>query len=180
MPSDPPESSPRPIDDAELRPGTDSNLQPPSGELFASVYKQLRSLAQQHMNAENSGHTLSATALVHEAYVRLAGSRQVPWQNRGHFYTAAAQAMRRILIDHARAKGARGGSLARIAELPDVAALATADPEQFLAVDAAVARLESEDTEAAAIVWLRFFAGLSVDEAADALGISLSPRNGLA
>jgi RNA polymerase sigma factor (TIGR02999 family) len=142
--------------------------------LLPLVYEQLRSAAQRDLASERAGHTLCATALVHEAYLKLIGPREVAWAGRGHFYAAAAEAMRRILVDHARARGRRGGELRRLAEIGDVAALALADSEQILAVDDAVGRLESEDPEAASIVRLRFYAGLSVDQAADALG--LSPR----
>lgn len=141
-------------------------------EVFLAVYDQLRAIAQQQMNAERPAHTLSATALVHEAYVRLIGPRRLAWRNKAHFHAAAAQAMRRILIDHARAKGARGGVHDRICELPDVAALVEGNPENILAVDEAVTRLESEDPQAAAVVRLRFYAGLGVDQAAEAMGIS--------
>lgn len=140
--------------------------------MLARVYEQLRAHAQKQMNAERPGHTLTATALVHEAYVILLGPRRMPFEVEAHFYTAAAQAMRRILVDHARAKKARGGPAAQLTELPDVESLADRDPEQILAVDAAVTRLEAEDPEAATVVRLRFYAGLSVDQAAEALGIS--------
>jgi len=143
-----------------------------AGELMELVYAQLRAAAQQAIAAERPDHTLQATALVHEAYMRLAGHRELPWQNRAHFYSAAAQAMRRILIDHARAKGARGGIHRKLTEFPDASALILADPEEILAVEAAVTRLEAEDPEAAAVVRLRFYAGLSVDQTAEALGIS--------
>jgi RNA polymerase sigma factor (TIGR02999 family) len=141
-------------------------------QLLPLVYDQLRRAAQRRMGAELDDHTLSATALVHEAYLKLVGVRQVPWTGRGHFYAAAAQAMRRILIDHARSRAARGGGHLRLEDIGDVGALASADSHQILAVDAAVARLEADDPEAAAVVRLRFFAGLSVDQAAGALGIS--------
>lgn len=152
-------------------------------QLLPLVYAQLRAAAAIALAHESPAHTLQPTALVHEAYLKLLGPREVPWQNRAHFYAAAAQAMRRILIDHARAKQARGGRIGAAApsatdlpaNLPDVAALATSDPEQILAVDRALARLEIEDPESAAIVKLRFFAGLSVEHAAEALGIS--PRS---
>lgn len=152
-------------------------------QLLPLVYAQLRAAAAVALAHESPAHTLQPTALVHEAYLKLLGPRDLPWQNRAHFYAAAAQAMRRILIDHARAKQARGGrgepNQPRAADLPanlpDVAALATSDPEQILAVDRALARLEVEDPESAAIVKLRFFAGLSVEHAAEALGIS--PRS---
>jgi RNA polymerase sigma factor (TIGR02999 family) len=142
-------------------------------QLLPLVYDQLRRAAQQGMAGERGDHTLSATALVHEAYLKLVGPRQVPWAGRGHFYAAAAQAMRRILIDHARSRAARGGDRGlRLEEIGDVGTLAAADSDRILAVDAAVSRLEAEDPEAAAVVRLRFFAGLRVDQAAEALGIS--------
>ena len=143
-----------------------------ASELMQLIYAQLRAAAQQAIASERPGHTLQATALVHEVYMRLAGPRELTWQNRAHFYAAAAQAMRRILIDHARAKGARGGNLCRMTEFPDAAALILGDPEEILAVEAAVVRLETEDPDAAAVVRLRFYAGLSVDQTAEALGIS--------
>jgi RNA polymerase sigma factor (TIGR02999 family) len=142
--------------------------------LLPLVYDQLRRAAQLQLATERAGHTLSATALVHEAYMKLAGPRDIPWANRAHFYTATAQAMRRILLDHARARGRRGGEHRRLVEIGDVTDLASADADQIVAVDAALARLEQEDAEAAAIVRLRFYAGLSVDQAAETLG--LSPR----
>ncbi len=143
-----------------------------AAELMELVYAQLRAAAQQAIASERPGHTLQATALVHEAYLRLAGPRELPWQNRAHFYAAAAQAMRRILIDHARAHRARGGNHHKLTEFPDAAALILQDPEEILAVDAAVIRLETEDPDAAAVVRLRFYAGLSVDQTAAVLGIS--------
>lgn len=143
-----------------------------AGELMELIYTQLRAAAQQAIASERPDHTLQATALVHEVYMRLAGPRELPWQNRAHFYAAAAQAMRRVLIDHARAKGARGGVHRKPTEFPDAPALISGDPEEILAVDAAVVRLENEDPDAAAVVRLRFYAGLSVDQTAEALGIS--------
>ncbi len=141
-------------------------------ELLPLVYEQLRRSAQLALLDEASGHTLEPTALVHEAYVKLAGPREIPWANRGHYYAAAAQAMRRILIDHARSKGARMAREAAIKGLSDVASLARQEPGTILAVDEALSRLEVEDPEAAAIVRLRFFAGLSVEQAALAMGTS--------
>jgi RNA polymerase sigma factor (TIGR02999 family) len=141
--------------------------------LLPLVYEQLRKAAQRDLASERTGHTLSATALVHEAYLKLVGPREVPWASRGHFYSAAAEAMRRILLDHARARGRRGAPRP-LSALGDVAALSTADSATILAVDEAFGRLEREDPEAAAVVRLRFYAGLGVDEAARALG--LSPR----
>ncbi|MGE3108553.1 MAG: ECF-type sigma factor [Phycisphaerales bacterium] len=143
--------------------------------LLPLVYDHLRKAAQVDMMGERNGHTLSATALVHEAYLKLVGPREVAWTSRGHFYAAAAEAMRRILLDHARSRARRGGGTTRLEGLDNVAALAAADPEQIEEVDAAVKRLEIDDPEAAAMVRLRFYAGLSVDQAAQALG--MSPRS---
>ncbi len=142
--------------------------------LLPLVYEQLRKAAQRDLASEAAGHTLSATALVHEAYLKLVGPREVAWASRGHFYAAAAEAMRRILLDHARARDRRGGKPLRWIEVTDVAALATAGSEEILAVDEAIRRLESDDPEAAALVRLRFYAGLDVEQAAQSLG--LSPR----
>ncbi len=142
--------------------------------LLPVVYDQLRHAAQLGLARERPDFTLSATELVHEAYLKLVGPRKVPWANRAHFYAAAAEAMRRILLDHARKRGRRGGTRVPLEEVRDVASLADAGSDRILAVDAALERLAFEDPEAAAIVKLRFYAGLSVDEAAAATG--LSPR----
>lgn len=144
-------------------------------QLIPLVYGQLRATANRLLAQESPGHTLQPTALVNEAYLKLVGPREVPWAGRAHFYAAAAQAMRRILVDHARAKAARGGRQGPVAALPDIAALAAAAPRQILAVDRALTRLEAEDPDAAGLVRLRFFAGLSVEQAAEALGVS--PRS---
>jgi len=146
-----------------------------ANQLLPLVYDQLRKAAQLKLAGEPNGHSLSATALVHEAYLKLVGPREIPWAGRGHFYAAAAEAMRRILIDRARARDRRGGRPMNLDDIGDVADLAEADPEKILAVDEAVRRLEADDPEAAAVVRLRFYAGLSVDEAAKALGTS--PRS---
>lgn len=146
-------------------------------KLLPLVYQQLRALAQKHLASERAGHTLQATALVHEAYLKLVGPRQIPWQSKAHFFAAAAEAMRRILIDHARAKSAamRGGPEARRAAI-DLTSLPDTNSEResagFLILDEAISRLESADAEAAMVVRLRYFAGLSVEEAAEAMGIS--------
>ncbi len=145
-----------------------------ANELLPLVYEQLRRAAQADLLRERPDHTLSATALVHEAYLRLVGPREVAWANRAHFYAAAAEAMRRILVDHARARGRRGGPHVPLDACPDLASLVGAGSEQILAVDEAVERLTREDPEAAAMVRLRFYAGLCVDDAAAAMG--LSPR----
>ncbi len=143
-----------------------------SAKLLPLVYDQLRKAAEVHFRVEDKGQTLQPTALVHEAYLKLAGPRDIPWANRGHYYAAAAQAMRQILIDHARSRGARRAREAAAIAFSDLETLAQQDPEQILAVDDALSRLEGEDPEAAAIVKLRFFAGLSMEQAAQATGVS--------
>lgn len=140
--------------------------------LLRLVYDQLRKAAQVDLANERPGHTLSATALVHEAYLKLVGPRRVPWAGRGHFYAAAGQAMCQILLDHARKRERQGGEKLQLTDIADVAALLTANSDQIVAVDDAIRRLENEDPEAAALVRLRFYAGLSVDDAAAALGTS--------
>lgn len=145
--------------------------------LLPELYAELRAAAQACLRGERAGHTLDATALVHEAYLRLVGPREIPWANRAHFFAAAAQAMRRILVDHARAKAAtrRGGTAAKRAAI-ELTTLPDPDSEEqsagFLLLDAALAKLENVDAEAAAVVRLRYFAGLSVEETAAALASS--------
>jgi RNA polymerase sigma factor (TIGR02999 family) len=136
------------------------------------VYDRIRKAVQRRLAGDAGGQTLSATALVQEAYLELVGSREIPWAGRGHFYAAAAEAMRRILVDRAQVPDRRGGRPKQLTEIGDVAALAEADSERILAVDGAVTRLEVDYPEAAAVVRLRFYAGLSVDDTAKALGIS--------
>jgi RNA polymerase sigma factor (TIGR02999 family) len=145
-----------------------------ANDLLPVVYAQLRAIAQQHMNNERAAHTLEATALVHEAYLRLVGSEDVGWDSRAHFFTAAAEAMRRILIEHARARQRikRGGAERQRVPLTGLDLAAEHDAEEVLAVDEAFRRLVVEDPSAANVVRLRFFAGLSVAETAAALGIS--------
>lgn len=144
-----------------------------AAELLPLVYGQLRASAQKAMASERRDHTLQATALVHEAFARLIGVSPELYANRAHFYDAASRAMRQVLIDHARARNAqkRGGGCDR-EPLKDLAAAFEADPAEVLALDEAIVRLETEDPEAAAVVRLRFFAGLSGEEAAAALGVS--------
>jgi len=144
--------------------------------LLPLVYEELRGLARSYMWRERSGHTLSATALVHEAYLRLVDDGDSHWDGRGHFFTAAAEAMRRILIEHARQKQAakRGGARNRVElddELPEIAS-PCAEIDDLLALDEALDRLATEDTTTAELVRLCFFAGLRVEEAAATLGIS--------
>ena len=156
-------------------PGPSANHTPSdrNPELMEVVYQQLRALAQQRMQEENTGHTLQATALVHEVFLRLGQDRRIPFENQAHFYAAAAEAMRRILIDHARARGTakRGGSFKR-APISVVDLAEATDPTQVLALDEALSRLEQEEPETAAVVRLRFFAGLTGEQTASTLGIS--------
>jgi RNA polymerase sigma factor (TIGR02999 family) len=144
-----------------------------AGELLPLVYEELRKLAAQKMAQEAPGQTLQPTALVHEAYVRLVGGEhEAHWDNRGHFFAAAAEAMRRILVENARHKkrDKHGGGRRRV-DLPDLPA-ADQEPEDLLALDDALATLAEEDPAAAAVVKLRLYTGLSVEEAAEALGLS--------
>jgi RNA polymerase sigma factor (TIGR02999 family) len=144
-----------------------------AGELLPLVYEELRQLAAHKMAQEAAGQTLQPTALVHEAYLRLVGQEhEAHWDNRGHFFAAAAEAMRRILVENARRKkrDRHGGGRRRV-ELPDLPA-AEQEPEDLLALDDALARLAGEDSAAAEVVKLRLYTGLSVEEAAEALGLS--------
>jgi RNA polymerase sigma factor (TIGR02999 family) len=143
-------------------------------QLLPLVYDELRQLAAQRLAQEKPGQTLQATALVHEAYLRLVDVDRVQrWDSRGHFFAAAAEAMRRILVDRAREKGRvkRGGKRKKL-NIDALDLATTATPDQLLAVDEALAKLARDDPAAARLVELRYFAGLTVDEAGHALGIS--------
>jgi RNA polymerase sigma factor (TIGR02999 family) len=144
-----------------------------AGELLPLVYEELRRLAAHKMSNESLGHTLQPTALVHEAWLRLMAGEQSRWENRGHFFAAAAEAMRRILIDRARRKHAakHGGGWERI-ELDEINVPDQASQDTLLSVDEALDDLAREDAKAAELVKLRFFGGLSVEEAATALGFT--------
>ncbi|HEY3243210.1 MAG TPA: sigma-70 family RNA polymerase sigma factor [Phycisphaerae bacterium] len=145
-------------------------------QLFPVIYGQLRALAQNYMQGERADHTLQATALVHEAYLRLVQNEHIDWTGRAHFYVAAADAMRRVLIDHARQRGAqkRGADWDQVTlNLSDLAAGRGLD--ELLAVDEALEELAAADSRTAQVVRLRFFVGLSIDDTARALG--LSPRS---
>jgi RNA polymerase sigma factor (TIGR02999 family) len=143
-------------------------------QLLPLVYDELRRLAAQALVQEKPGQTLQATALVHEAYLRLVGSApSAPWNSRGHFIAAAAEAMRRILVDNARRKKSEkhGGKRKRI-DLSQAEPMTQADPDAVLDVDELLTILAGEDPEAAEVAKLRLFAGLSVEEAAQALSTS--------
>lgn len=144
-----------------------------SDELLPLVYEQLRLLAAQKISRELPGQTLQATALVHEAYIRLVGAENQNWNNRGHFFKAAAEAMRRIIVEKARCKKSQkhGGAYRRI-DLDQVIITSNEKPDELIALDEALTKLAVEDTTKAELVKLRYFAGLSIDQAAQALGIS--------
>ena len=145
-----------------------------AAELLPLVYEELRKLAAARMAAESPDQTLQPTALVHEAYLRLVKpAEEARWENRGHFFAAAAEAMRRILVDAARRKRTeKHGGLRHRVDLPDVPANPEVADEQLLALDAALTRLAAEDPVAARVVELRHFTGLSIEDAATALGLS--------
>jgi RNA polymerase sigma factor (TIGR02999 family) len=143
-------------------------------QLLPLVYDELRRLAAHRLAHEQSGQTLQATALVHEAYLRLVDVKEAQrWNSRGHFFAAAAEAMRRILIENARRKKAdkRGGQRVRVS-LDRVDAVTVAPPDELLALDEALEKLAQHDPVAGQLVKLRYYAGLSLEQAAEALGVS--------
>jgi RNA polymerase sigma factor (TIGR02999 family) len=152
---------------ADPRPGS-------GGDLDARLYGELRALAGDFLRRERSDHTLQPTALVHEAWIRLSAEAGSPWDNRARFFAIAAQAMRRILIDHARRKQAdkRGGGAQRITLVTDITPPLDSADVDLLALDEALDRLAALDERQARVVELRFFAGLTVDEVAEALDVS--------
>lgn len=144
-----------------------------SPELLSIVYQELHAIAQQRMRSERAGHTLQATALVSEAYMRLLGTTEMEWRDRQHFYAAAAEAMRRVLVDHARKVRSlkRGGDRDRVTlGGPDIGF--ELEPERFLALNDALDKLALEDQRAAEVTRLRFFSELSIAEIAQALEVS--------
>jgi RNA polymerase sigma factor (TIGR02999 family) len=145
-------------------------------KLLPFVYDELRQLAAQRLSHEKPGQTLAATALVHEAYLRLVGDNgSQPWNSRGHFFAAAAEAMRRILVESARRKASlkRGANFRRV-DLDSACLVADSQSEDLLALDQALIKLASFDPAKAELVKLRYFAGLTMAEAANALGVSLA------
>jgi RNA polymerase sigma factor (TIGR02999 family) len=145
------------------------------GAAIERAYADLRRLAAHYLKQESTGHTLQPTALVHELYLRLQDGAAVPWSDRKHFFVVAAGQMRRILVDHARARHAekRGGDHVRV-ELRDLHAASLPRDEELLALDEALAQLAQLDARAASIVELRYFGGFSESEAADVLDISVA------
>lgn len=142
-------------------------------KLFPVVHSELRRIARYQMSHERPGHTLQATALVNEAYLKLAGQEQFEWHDRAHFYAVCAQVMRHILIDHARAhaRDKRGGGAIQVS-LSEVAVMGAEQAGDFVALDEALRALEVVDPQKGRIVELRYFAGLSIDETAEVLKIS--------
>ncbi len=144
-----------------------------ANELLSLVYEELRRVARAKMAQEAPGQTLQPTVLVHEAWLRLTGDQRRHWNDRSHFFAAAAEAMRRILVDHARRKRAarHGGGLQRI-EMPEGASAVVDHDDNVLAVDEALEKFAALDPQKAELVKLRYFVGMTVEEAAEALGIS--------
>lgn len=142
-------------------------------QLYRAVYNELRRLAHHYMHRENPGHTLQTTALVNEAYLRLAHSKDVDWKDRAHFFAVSANIMRRILIDEARARRAerRGGSAEQVA-LDELIDIPQTPAQDLLALDEALNRLARVDERKSKVVELRYFGGLSVDETAHVLKVS--------
>ena len=152
-----------------------------AAELLPLVYEELRRLAARNIAGEQAGQTLDATALVHEAYLRLVGpgeNEAQRWGGRAHFFGAAAEAMRRILVENARRKSRikHGGGLERVS-ISDAEPAVAPTPDEILALDEALTRFAAEESEAARVVELRYFAGCSIDEAAEMLGISRATAN---
>lgn len=142
-------------------------------KLLPLVHAELRRIARRQMSQERDGHTLQATALVNEAYLRLAGQESFEWHSRAHFFAVCAQVMRHVLIDHARAhaRDKRGGGAVQVS-LEEAAAFAGQQAEHFLALDEALKFLESVDPQKSKIVELRYFGGLSIEETAEVLDVS--------
>ena len=141
--------------------------------LMAAVYDELRRLARAHLMRERREHSLPATALVHEAYLKLVDQRRVRWQNRAHFFAVASQAMRRLLVDHARARGASKRGVGLTVSLDGVDAATEGKSADLIALDAALDKLAALDPRQARLVELRFFGGLTIDEAATVLDVAV-------
>jgi RNA polymerase sigma factor (TIGR02999 family) len=143
-------------------------------ELLPLVYEELRRLASARLSLENPGQTLQPTALVHEAWLRLTGDENRRWNDRTHFFAAAAEAMRRILVDNARRKRAQrhGGGQLRV-EMPEIACAVVENEDQVLAVNEALEKFAAQAKQKAELVKLRYFVGMTIEEAAEVLGISV-------
>jgi RNA polymerase sigma-70 factor (ECF subfamily) len=141
-------------------------------KLTPIVYGELRRLAQHYMSRERTGHTLQATALVNEAYLRLVDYKRMRWENRGHFFAVSAQLMRRILVDHARRHNLKRGAGVQHVALEDTAVIADDRSENMVALDDAMQALARIDSRKAQVVELRYFGGLSVEETAEVLKVS--------
>jgi RNA polymerase sigma-70 factor, ECF subfamily len=144
-----------------------------AGELIPVVYDELHRLAVRHLRRERQDHTLQPTALVHEAYIKLVAQRDADWQSRNHFFAVASKLMRRILVDYARQhlRAKRGGRHTKVS-LEEVALVSPQRPDGMLAIDESLSRLEKLDERQARIVELRYFGGLTIEEAAQVLGVS--------
>jgi len=140
--------------------------------LIDAVYNELRGLAQGYLRRERADHSLAPTALVHEAYLKLIDQRQVRWQNRAHFFAMAAHLMRRILVDHARTRGAAKRDGGQRVPLQDVQAVMNPPEVDVLDLDVALEKLSNLDPRQSELVELRFFGGLTVDEAATVMGVA--------
>lgn len=144
-------------------------------ELIPIVYDELRRIAHHHVRKETTGHTLDTTALVHETYLRLVDDKRVEWRDRNHFYAAASQAMRRILVDHARARRtAKRGAGSKPLELQDHLLVSDSQADQLLDLDEALQRLSTVSERRCRVIECRFFGGLSLEETAEALDVSLA------
>jgi RNA polymerase sigma-70 factor, ECF subfamily len=142
-------------------------------ELMPMVYDELHRMAKRYMNSQTSGHTLQTTALIHEAYLKLADQKDKRWQNRAHFFAVAAQAMRHILVDHARKhKAEKRGGEATVISLESVAVISNQRAEEIVALNEALENLTALDERKARVVELRYFGGLSVEETAEVLKVS--------
>ena len=161
-----------PSDVTELLAAAESGDHAALDRVLPLVYDELKLLAASYLRSERAGHTLQTTGLVHEAYVKLVGQRNTTWQNRSHFFGIAAQAMRQILVDHARRRHALKRDGGRAVTLEEDAAGVNANVDEILAVDQALQRLAALDERQVRIVELRYFAGLSIEDTAQTLGIS--------
>ena|SRR4029079_16918886 len=148
-------------------------------QILPHIYDELRRLAGSYLRRERQDHTLQPTALVHEAYMKLIDQRQVKWQNRAHFFGIAAQVMRRILMDHARKHKAekRGGDADKLPLEDEILVVSTNSSDQLLALDEALRSLAELDPQKAKIVELRYFGGLSIEETAEVMGVSVPTIN---